>query len=84
MRMVIKSPKRENIGWDATSRDQKYLGHKIHGSVLTLGHTDQKGSESRVEMTRDVSFGDASSWHPGFVPSQKGHSVPEFIDWVNF
>jgi hypothetical protein len=25
LRMVIKSQKREYIGWDATSRDQKYL-----------------------------------------------------------
>jgi hypothetical protein len=42
--MVIKSPKRENIGWDATSRDKKYLGRKIYLFVLTLGHTDQRGS----------------------------------------
>jgi hypothetical protein len=27
--VVIKSPKTEHIGWDATSRDKKYLGLKI-------------------------------------------------------
>jgi hypothetical protein len=26
--MVTKSPKRKNIGWDATSEDEKYLGVK--------------------------------------------------------
>jgi hypothetical protein len=30
LRMVTKSLKRDNIGWDATSRDEKYLGRKIH------------------------------------------------------
>jgi hypothetical protein len=39
--------------WDVKSMDK----------FLTLGHTDQRGSNSRVEMTRDVSFEDGSSCH---------------------
>jgi hypothetical protein len=54
--MVIKSPKRENIDWDATSRDKKYWGDKICRSVFTLGHTDQRGSYSRVEITGNILF----------------------------
>jgi hypothetical protein len=29
LKVVIKFQKMENIGWDATSKDKKYLGRKI-------------------------------------------------------
>ncbi len=37
LRMVIKSPKRKNISWDATSRNKRYLGRKNPLISFNLG-----------------------------------------------
>jgi hypothetical protein len=52
-----KVPKKGEYWLDATSRDERYLGRKIHWSILTLGHTDQRGLYSRGKITRTFRLG---------------------------